>query len=414
MMNKSTLQQAVKYFHGCFFIGALVVSTYVSATAVYAVSDEDCKIATTALEKAAEIRGLKVQKRVPCRVHDKDKVKKYLLHAINEKIPAKKLKMEEVVYKALGFFKEDFKYKEGLIDLYLGQIGGYYDPEKKHYVMAKWLPALLQPTIAVHELTHALQDQYYNLEPFMDPEKYPSDTLYAHSALVEGDASAVMYDYNRNLTMQQPLENDENVDMLIAQSLMSVAMTNSTQGAPEGLVLLLVFPYTSGLRFAHALLREGGYEAIDKAYERPPQSTEEILHPEKYFKKGTDFQVFEEKDLFPKGNVQFSDRLGEFFMSVWLRTLGYPAEKAAEASKGWGGDLIAVTPGEGDSCHILWKTAWDTQQDAKEFHAAVKEVLAVAGSGKELKKSLSSTRKLTLKHQDIIVELHVDYSVNCS
>ena len=115
---------------------------------------------------------------------------------MEEDVAPNRLYSEGVVYQRLALVPKDFKYESGIIDLYTSQIGGYYDPKKDHFVMAKWIPASLQFPVAVHELVHALQDQHFKLDTFLDPKTMTSDALMARAALVEGDATAVMIDYS--------------------------------------------------------------------------------------------------------------------------------------------------------------------------------------------------------------------------
>lgn len=411
MQKKSTSFSSLKRIPGCPRLTAILLSFVwlLSPLAAAAVAEEMCGTVRSALETAAKLRGLKIKKPVPCKVHNKEQVKAYLLKTIDEKIPAEKLKMEEVAFQALGFIPEDFDYKQGLIDLYLAQIGGYYDPIKKQYVMAGWIPSVMQTTIAVHELTHALQDQYYDLEPFMDPEKFSSDEMFAHSALVEGDASAVMFDYNRQLIGQPLLEKADNVDSLIAQSILSVSMTNASGSAPEGMLMLLIFPYTSGLRFSHELLKRGGYEEIDRAYKRPPSSTEEILHPEKYFSGEKDYKVFKESDLPTDKKIKFSDTFGEFFFSIWLRYKGLTPGAATNASSGWGGDIIGVYEKSASAYGVHWITEWDTEKDAEEFFAAVRKVFSLNGARNKVSGSVSSRRRFDVTRENKRVTIDIDY-----
>ena len=65
-----------------------------------------------------------------------------MLETIDEKVTPEKIINEEIIYQALGFIPEEFRYKEGLVEMYLGQVAGYYNPDKDHLVMAKWMPAI--------------------------------------------------------------------------------------------------------------------------------------------------------------------------------------------------------------------------------------------------------------------------------
>lgn len=330
-----------------------------------------CNIAKKSVDEASEIRGLKQKRSVPCHVHNKDQVRDFLMSAIKEKIPPERLKMEAMIFHQLGFIPLDFDYEQGIIDLYLNQLGGYYDPEKKHFVMAGWMPEMLQTTIAVHELTHALQDQYFDLEDFIDPSKYTSDQSVARSALVEGDATAVMIDHDLRLRGMPQIEKTDNVNPFIFQSVMSLGMTASIQSIPETLQLLLVFPYTSGLRFAHTLLKEGGYNRVNEAFKNPPRSTEEILHPEKYLESKPDFVEISDEELgFEKGSG-YRDTLGEFPISAYLAMHSKDKVAATAAAAGWGGDRVAVSK---DGKRLVWKIYWDTEKDAKEFSQMIERV----------------------------------------
>ncbi len=341
---------------------------------------EQCTIATTAISDASRIRKLQIKKSVPCLVHQKEQVKGYLLHAVDTKIPAVKLQMEAFVYQTVGIIPENFDYQNGIIELYLNQIGGYYDPEKKHFVMAGWLPAMLQTTIAVHELTHALQDQYFNLETFMDEKRFNGDELLARSALVEGDATAVMIDYTRRTLGQPGIENDENVASMMMQNVVGSSLVSSLQTVPQSMQNLLIFPYTSGLRFTHFALRKGSYEAVNEIFRRPPRSTEEILHPEKYFVAAPDFERIPGASLkpaqAPSAELKYEDVLGEFTISTMLANFTADKPAAAAAAAGWGGDTAAVFDDAANNRRFLvWQTNWDTAKDAEEFSRLYKQAL---------------------------------------
>jgi len=293
-------------------------------------------------------------------------------------MPPKKIAAEELLYKAIGFLPESFRYKEGIIDLYVSQLGGYYDPEKKHFVMASWMPMFVQGPIVVHELTHALQDQSFDLQQFIENDSYPSDALLARSAVAEGDATAVMLDQTRRVMGQPPLATEPNVDLIIAQNVLGMAMLPGLATVPESLKAMMLFPYTSGLRFAHARLQRGGYRALDEIFRSPPRSTEEILHPELYGSNPPSFEVFSDRDavaLVPGGgDVEHGDTLGEFLTGATLVALGVDKRTAVGAAAGWGGDraTLVLQPRSG-ARFLVWRTAWDTTVDAGEFCMAYRE-----------------------------------------
>lgn len=378
-----------------------------------AASADDCELAESAIKKASEIRMLDVKRPVPCLIHGKEEIKSYLLNVIENELPPRRLELEGVAGRATGFLPDDFDYKQGLVDLYISQLGGYYDPKKQHYVMAGWMPSMLQTTIAVHELTHALQDQHFGLAKIIDPKIENSDQQLARSALVEGDATAVMIDFSRG---GRVIENEDSVDGVMMQNLIGSSLTAAMSSAPPSLQLMLLFPYTSGLRFAHALLKKDSYPAIDDAFRRLPRSTEEILHPEKYEKSEPDFEVIPEVEvrvegLAPEAKPVFRDTLGEFAISAMLSRMLKDKSGIAEASAGWGGDRLVVYELAGEKQrHVVWRIRWDTPKDLGEFEKAYRRALSEAypaaklespgwvrlNSGKEVRFERSGPQVLTL------------------
>ena len=360
---------------------SILIPIVLTANLTFAASsDELCVIADSAIIAASKIRGLKQKKKVPCYVRDKDKVKQYLLDTIEEKMPVEKLKNEGTLYKALGFLPNNFDYKNGIVELYLSQLGGYYDPEDDYFVMAAWMPAVLQTTIAVHELTHALQDQEFDLAVLIDPLKGTSDQLMARSALVEGDATAVMFDYSRNVMGQPGLAAQDNVDSIIMQNVAGAAFMTGMNTTPSSLQYMLLFPYTSGLRFAHHLLKKGGYKEIDKAFRELPGTTEEVLHPEKYYSTAKDYVLITDEEVlknYPNTKIVYKDTFGEFSVSALLSTFTKDHLKAAKAAAGWGGDLAAILSEENGKSFVVWDTRWDSNKDAEEFFTAYTDALSV-------------------------------------
>lgn len=342
-----------------FFLALLLSLTLETA----AWAGPSCDIASSIIKNVSKIRGLGQKARVPCSIQNQEEVKKFLLDSIEKKIPKEKLENEEKLFKAIGFLPKEFSYKRGLVELYTSQLGGYYDPEADRYVMAGWLPDAMQPSIAAHELTHALQDQYFDLAKFTDDLALTTDELLARSALVEGDATAVMTDYQKKLMGQPLLESDKSVDNLLLSNVIGASFMAKSSGAPEALQMTLFFPYTSGFRFAHVLLKEGGYKRIDEAFSSPPKTTKEILHPETFGK----VELPKEEET----SGVYRDRLGEFFISALLGMYTRNKGEAASAAAGWSYDSAVLDPGG----KVVWRSEWETARDAEEFSARYKDAL---------------------------------------
>lgn len=343
-------------------------------------ADISCNVAKEAMQKASALRKLSSLRSVPCVVQNQDEVRAFINTSIERDLVKERVAYEERVFKAIGFLPKDYDYLKGIIELYLSQIAGYYDPNAKRYVMAGWIPELMQPATAVHELTHALQDQHFNLATFIDQKKDVTDVSLARSSLVEGDATAVMTDYVSELSGGKPLAESRSVDGSIMQQLLSLSLGMGSINAPESLKFMLLAPYSSGLRFAHALLLRGGYSAITAAFRAPPQSTEQILHPEKYPSESP-VKVEPVTDHLPANAKEvYRDTLGELVTSLTLAASLPSRDAAAQAAAGWGGDTIVlynISPPDstGSAEAVVWNTQWDNKAEAAEFCTQVKIAL---------------------------------------
>lgn len=341
-----------------------------------------CDTAQKMLSTVSAIRGLSPKTEVPCVVATREDIRKFLVETIKEKLPPEKVKREEVVYKALGVIPESFEYEKGIVDLYVSQIGGYYDPEKKHFVMADWIPEGLQAEVAVHELTHALQDQHYDLEKMLDPKQENGDMLLAYAALVEGDAMLVMTDRVRAQSGKGPLQEESSLDSIVPQQERKVSSgaQKDHSAIPETLQKILMFPYTEGVRFSHTLLRSRkGYQGIDASFKSPPQSTREILHPELYLDPSSLKATIPPIDEFvPRtsgAKVVYSEIIGEFIIQATLCSSALVDADCKLAAQGWLGDRVVVFEGDTPQREVLWITKWESRAEADEFLVAYKKVL---------------------------------------
>ena len=342
-------------------------------------SDDDiCGYKEKYFNTASSIRELKIKNDVPCYVWTQDKVKGYLVQSLGEHYTDEELGYEALISKALGMVPDDYAYKDGILNLITSQLGGFYDEKKKFFVAIKLLSLISQEPVMVHELTHALQDQHYNIVDFVDKDKFSADEILARTALIEGDATAVMLDFvamhNRN---GKKVSQMDSVLGLMLQTVLGKFFDFNLSSAPTVLVANLIFPYTSGLRFVHNFLKGKDYKEIDKLFQRPPRSTEEILHIEKYLQEEPDFITFSDEDVFKKftitpQKVLYRIVVGEFNISALLKGLGI--KNNIEVATGWGGDQVLVIE-QDNAKKILWLTAWDSEEDAKEFFEAYRDVI---------------------------------------
>lgn len=295
----------------------------------------------------------------------------YLTEVYARDLPDDELERSRLLYVALGLLPEDIDLRAVYLNLLGSQVAGFYDPDTQ---MMNVIPtvgddvgqelSLTEQIIFVHEYTHALQDQYFGLDMLDEiaADASPDRSLAALS-LVEGDASATMNVYSQEVMASNPAA----AFQLLAESAMAGNLM-LPDDVPTVLVNELLFPYEAGMEFVVALYNEGGWEAINAAYDNLPQTTEQIIHPEKYLSGEVGEVVQPISVPAAEGwDEIWSISLGEFYLREHLRTqLG--SSQSRRAAAGWGGDLFQVYA-DPDSDDLLWtlEIAWDTPQDAVEF-----------------------------------------------
>ncbi len=225
----------------------------------------------------------------------------------------------------------------------------------------------------VHEIGHALQ--FENL-PVPDLDAIDNeDTWLAAMALLEGDAMVTMLAYaahQRRISLRRALvQVKRRVDRGRFDEAVQVSGTSPVLARAPAIVReRLVFPYSYGTAFIGALHRAGGFSLVNRAFQRPPLSTEHVLHPEKYL--AGEIPVVVPPPPPPAGyELVHSGRMGELQTRVILgRCVGEPV--AWSAASGWGGDAFSLLKDARRSGAMIWSTAWDSERDAIEFEAAVR------------------------------------------
>ena len=353
------------------FKSILLIQFFFLSTLSFA--ESTCQITTTAIQKASQIRGLKQKFKVPCELHNQDEVRKFIQGEVDKQTNTEKFTNEEYSLKFITFLPKDFDYRKTIVELYTTQIGGYYNPETKQYVMAAWLPEIMQEPIAVHELTHALQDQYYDLTKLTDTKKMTTDEALAVQALIEGDATVVMTDFSMR-GLGKELKDTPNVESFMMQNVLGMGLTAGLANVPETIKFSMLFPYTSGMRFAHALLRKGDYKEIDKAFDvnALPRSTQEILHPEMYKGERAPKNYYDEAGSGGKKEYLYRDTMGEFIISSILSQANDP-KLSSEIASGWVDDIVEKKKNDVGSDVWSWKTTWKDAKHAQMFYEAFKK-----------------------------------------
>jgi hypothetical protein len=325
------------------------------------------------LKETSELRGLAILRPVKSGTQSRDEIQRFLIKNMDEDTTAAEMHASEVSLKKLGLVPKDFEFRPFIISLLTEQVAGYYDPKQQEFFLADWIDLDGQQPVMAHELTHALQDQHFNLRRFEKWPKGDSDAELAAHALVEGDASLAMAHY----VARSPLR----IISLMKSMGSSKSATEQIDRAPRAIRESLLFPYEKGMQWAQALYRRDGWALVTKAYADLPQSTEQILHADKYFAREAPVKVAlpDIAAALGKGWKRIDvDVNGEWGYYLILDEYLKSAQESSRAAAGWGGDSYAVyegaKPGE---VVILQVSVWDTQSDATEFFNAYKKRTAL-------------------------------------
>jgi len=336
---------------------------------VAAVNPKSAAVAAATAEvlgETSKIRQLGVLREVKSGAQSRADIEQMLVRNLDENATPAELRASELALKKLGLAPADFQFRSFVVKLLTEQVAGYYDPKTQFFYLADWIAVEAQKPVIAHELTHALQDQHFDLRRF---EKWPqgdADAELAAHALVEGDAMLTMTFY----VLRNPAAA---LGMLQAMGAAGSA-TEQLDRAPRALRETLLFPYQHGLTWATQVQRRGGWAALSAAYKDLPQSTEQILHTEKYFARESP-QKIELPDIagaLGKGWKRIDhDINGEWSYYLILDEYLKNENESRAAAAGWGGDRYAVYEyARSGEVMLTQSTIWDTEEDAREFFNA--------------------------------------------
>ncbi len=297
----------------------------------------------------------------------REQVRDFLLKKFDEETPAAELAGQEAAYKAFGFIPDSVDLRKFLVDLLTEQIIGYYDPGSKQLYIVQGAPADLAGVTVTHELVHALQDQYVNLDSIQRATG-DDDRQMAAQAVIEGEATyeqmAIMTG-GKDVADLMPGGWDK-VREMIRQSQGSQPVFAS---APEVIQEELLFPYLSGAEFVRRFKAHypGKLPLTDL-----PVSTTQILHEPAFFDSVRDVPA---TVMLPatRGETVYENDLGEFETRLFVYQHTRDQTLATNAAEGWDGGRYRILK-EPAGTATAWVTVWRSAVDAAEFVDAMGQV----------------------------------------
>lgn len=389
---------------------------------------------------AAEDTGMPQHAAVKRRLVSKADVEMYATGQMAKEEFAKRFAQEELSMKKLGFLPRDFNLKEFLVKSTGQGIAAYYDPETKTISMLNWVPPDRQEPILAHELTHALQDQNYDLTMWMkagskvnpDAKGGSDDSALARKAVVEGQGMVVYVDYLLKAAGRSLEDTPGLIYQMEDPTVKGAVDSQLMHDAPMILREMGTFAYLGGLIFEGELLHKGGKKmAFEGVFARPPRNSHEVLQPNSYIDgeklppvRIPDLRrlLSEQYDVFDTGGI------GEVDVRALLKQYG-ERKIADDVSSAWQGGayvtyrrkdrVVADVSGSTGDLALLYISRWKTAQAAERFarfyagavsqryrSATVQEVQACSGTNCPV-----SMTEIMTEEGPVIVERRDDNSV---
>jgi len=317
--------------------------------------------------EVAEAGGIPFKRDVPLAFIGHDQLARYLHELIDSEYPTGRARSDERLLQAFDLLQRGTDLRKLRSRLLEENVAGFYDerPDKRRlYAVSEdrsFSP--MNQIVLAHELRHALQDQYRDLYSYLGDDVTDfDDRRVAWMSLLEGDATLVM---ERFVKLRLGFSGDAIEGGGLDNAALGSPSLYDLPDAPPVVRDALMQPYLAGLALCRAIWARGGAAAIRDAWANPPESTEQVLHPERFFAREAPRRVSPSIKP-PTGAWLLSEgTLGELL----LRSLLEPgAESAAE---GWGGDGWRLYDA-GSRTLLLWRSEWDTPADAREFQTALR------------------------------------------
>ena len=322
-------------------------------------------------ERVERIRALRFETRPRPQVVSPEQAKREGLEDLDRSYPAARRHADEELLKLLGLLEPSVDLRKVSASIFGEGVAGYYDPRNGRLRIvrgAQTADRVLNEITLAHELTHALEDQRFGLD--LEDASGSDDAALANLALVEGSATAVMFTYaERHFSAEQTLG-----------GLLS-SLGQDTGDLPPFIEAQLIFPYITGQAFIQRLYEAGGgsWSVVDSAYRfRPPASTEQVLHPDKYLR------VEQPERVRGTAGTVLGAGWRRLAAGTWCEWATGQLLGNSGAAEGWGGDRYELWQRGSGECSapcrdrdaLVMRWRWDTRAAAREFETALREWLA--------------------------------------
>jgi hypothetical protein len=327
-------------------------------------------------EQLAKVSGMPLRHPVPCAFITKEKIKEFLNKRVKEVTKPADLRAEELTLKKFGLVPPDFDLARSTIDLLTEQAAAFYDYDKKKLFITDTTSAETQEPVLAHEIAHAIADQHYNLAKFIKAGRKSDDGATARLAVMEGQATWLMSELLARKMGQSLKDSPALLAMMSGATEAGAGQFPVFDKSPLYLRLSLVFPYTKGMLFQNAVFDRDGQKGFAGVFLTPPVSTQQILHPDKYFSGVKPTQPELPQAHLPKGYKSLvGGSLGELEHVIMLEQYS-GKERAAEIAPHWRGCTFELQENkQAARVVLLYAAEWDTEDAARLYFAAYRRQL---------------------------------------
>jgi hypothetical protein len=327
------------------------------------------------LAQMSQITGLKLLAPLKKSLRSREQIRAYVIKQMNEDKNPDERYADLRSAEAFGLLPKGFDLDAFMVNVLTEQVEGLYDPKTREFYIADWSPLADQRMVMAHELTHALEDQHFQIEAWIKAARPNEDAELARDAVLEGSAMAAMVDYLM-LGTGRSLKDLPEFDP--SALIGDLDTTPTLQKAPPFLKDVLIFPYFSGLTFSAAVMRNTGWAAVPGVFEKPPVSTQQILHPALYRAGKIPAAVALprlDKLLGDNWSKLDENTMGEFGWKEVLKQF-LDNDRAKSMAAAWDGDRYAVYEHKQTKKIILVaRLNLDSEVHAARFHGQYSEAL---------------------------------------
>ncbi len=327
--------------------------------------------------QVSEILGMKILRPVPRAVITRDKIRDYIERRMGEALKPGELRAQELVLKKFGFLPSDYDLKSQMVDLLTEQAAAFYDFKQKKLYLSSWIPPGMQDMALVHELAHALADQHFNLEKFIEKSGDDDDAATARGAVVEGQASWVMTEYLARQIGQSLRTSPQLAHSAIAASAQAAKEFPVFGAAPLYLRETLLFPYTQGMLFQQAVYEKQGRAAFAEVFRRAPATSQQVIHAEKYFSRAPASKPgLPAAPPGPGFKKLMAGTIGQLDLQILIeQSVG--EKEARELGPRWKGGRYALWENPKTRRSVLYYSVeWESEADASRYWDLYQKICA--------------------------------------